>query len=261
MRRQAARQVRPRASVNGDLPDWDEPPPPGQPSTSTPPPKRTTTVETPGHQPPILLSFRERIITVSLMYIFGFVDARCPSDRSWPFNRSQGGTAGPSRSLEKRLGRLLVLAITYLAGLGTSDLWPQVSQDASDPYGFAIAYPFVHLVHSSDIARPGTTGHLRAADPFLLYQLGHDLTTRKFTLAEGAYGREGELSVPLYVMSPLGVATPPPSRFARDHAASCGSCHSTPAREPGAGQTISSTAGMGRNTPHFYGAGLVEMIA
>ncbi|HXO40260.1 MAG TPA: di-heme oxidoredictase family protein [Thermoanaerobaculia bacterium] len=154
-----------------------------------------------------------------------------------------------------------MLAITYLAGLGTSDLWPQVSQDASDPYGFAIAYPFVHLVHSSDIARPGTTGHLRAADPFLLYQLGHDLTTRKFTLAEGAYGREGELSVPLYVMSPLGVATPPPSRFARDHAASCGSCHSTPAREPGAGQTISSTAGMGRNTPHFYGAGLVEMIA
>jgi hypothetical protein len=52
-----------------------------------------------------------------------------------------------------------------------------------------------------------------------------------------------------------------PSRFARDHANSCGMCHSVPYREAGAGQTIASTSSAGRNTPHFYGAGLVEMLA
>jgi hypothetical protein len=31
-------------------------------------------------------------------------------------------------------------------------------------------------------------------------------------------------------------------------------------REPGAGQTIASTGGFGRNTTHFFGAGLVEML-
>jgi hypothetical protein len=69
------------------------------------------------------------------------------------------------------------------------------------------------------------------------------------------------LSVPLYVGAEVTQANHGIDvRFARDHTNSCGMCHSMPFREPGSGQTISSTGSMGRNTPHFYGAGLVEMI-
>lgn len=134
----------------------------------------------------------------------------------------------------------------------------QVPVDSHDPNGLALTGRLLHLVHSTDETAPGTTAHLRVKDPWLLYQLGRELTQRKFVGEEGVYGRAGELSVPMYV----GPGAEPGSvaRFARDHAASCGSCHSIPYREPGGGQTIASTGGAGRNSPHFYGAGLVEMI-
>jgi hypothetical protein len=138
----------------------------------------------------------------------------------------------------------------------------QVAENARDPFGIAIPYPLVHLVHSTDATKAGTTAYLRARDPYLLYQLGRDLVNRQFELRHGVLGRSGELTVPLYV----GVARNVQSvhggspRFARDHAVSCGMCHSSVYREPSAGQTIGSTGGLGRNTSHFYGAGLLEMI-
>lgn len=148
-----------------------------------------------------------------------------------------------------------------VAHLGTTWVRSQVAQSDTDPNGVAIPYPFVHLVHSADSSLAGATAWLRANDPFLLYQLGRDLTHRNYSRRDGAIDRPGELNVALYV-GDRDAATLAPSavRFARDHAASCGSCHSMPPREPGAGQTIPSTGSMGRNTPHFYGAGLIEMI-
>ncbi len=140
--------------------------------------------------------------------------------------------------------------------LGSAWLPSQVMQSDTDPNGVSIPYPFVHLVHSMDASLVGATGWLRTNDPFLFYQLGRDLTNRIYLLREGALDRPGEMNVPLYI-GERGTAA---VRFARDHAASCGFCHSMPPREPGAGQTIPSTGSMGRNTPHFYGAGLVEMI-
>lgn len=157
-----------------------------------------------------------------------------------------------------RVRPLLVLAM--VAAFFT-DAQPQLPEDARDPNGIAIPYPLVHLVHTTDVRKEGGTAYLRAYDPYLFYQLGRDLVQRKFTHKEGAYGRPGELSVPLYASVPLGNADPQANaRFARDNASSCGFCHSIPSREPGAGQTIASTGGRGRNTPHFYGAGLIEML-
>jgi hypothetical protein len=46
----------------------------------------------------------------------------------------------------------------------------------------------------------------------------------------------------------------------RGHASSCGACHNVPYRDAGAGMTIPKNGGSGRNTPHVFGGGLVEMI-
>ncbi len=136
----------------------------------------------------------------------------------------------------------------------------QVAESDNDPTGISIPYPLVHLVHGAGAAQPGTTGQLQDEDPFLLYQLGKDLLNRQFRPSHGVYGRSGEHSVPLYVDRPEVVTHGGSSRFTRDHTASCGFCHSTPYREPGAGQSIGSTGGEGRSTPHFFGAGLIEML-
>src|SRR2546421_923042 len=48
--------------------------------------------------------------------------------------------------------------------------------------------------------------------------------------------------------------------MARSHTNPCGACHNVPYRDAGAGMTIAKNGGTGRNTPHLFGAGLVEMI-
>ena len=42
--------------------------------------------------------------------------------------------------------------------------------------------------------------------------------------------------------------------------ASCTLCHNVPFRDAGAGATIFKNGGTGRNTPHLFGAGLLEML-
>ncbi len=138
--------------------------------------------------------------------------------------------------------------------------WAQIAETPNDATGISIPYPLIHLVHSRDANPPGTTGYFSRRDPFLFYQLGRDLLNRQYQLSHGVYGRPGELSIPLYVNDPEGPQHGALARIARDHASSCGFCHSIPYREPGGGQTIGSTGAVGRNSSHFYGAGLVEMI-
>jgi hypothetical protein len=48
--------------------------------------------------------------------------------------------------------------------------------------------------------------------------------------------------------------------MSRGHVNSCAICHNTPYRDGGAGANIAKNGGEGRNTPHMFGAGLVEMI-
>ncbi len=137
----------------------------------------------------------------------------------------------------------------------------QIPESDNDPRGLSIPYPFVHLAHSDDSELAGTSANLRAHDPFLFYQLGRDLVQRQFRLNHGVRGKVGLLNIPLYIGTEVeGSKHGVDARFAREHTNSCGSCHSIPFREPGGGQTIASTGGNGRNTPHFYGAGLIEMI-
>jgi Di-haem oxidoreductase, putative peroxidase len=160
-----------------------------------------------------------------------------------------------------RRGRLLRSATAAAFALAAAVMGAQVWENANDPTGILIPYRLIHLVHGRDLAQAGTSGELRSRDPFLFFQLGRDLLHRQYTLAHGIYGRAGSLDVPLYVSgSQPATVHGAPARFARDHSASCGMCHSSVFREPSAGQTIGSTGGMGRNTPHFYGAGLMEML-
>lgn len=165
---------------------------------------------------------------------------------------------GPRRGGGGRALRIVVAACA-LHGLlpGSAAGLPQLPTDPVDPTGTAVPYPRIHLRSDPRPDLPGTTGHLRAHDPFLLYQLGRHLVHRQFRPEEGAYGRAGAMDAPLYGTPS---APPGPARFATDHANACGLCHSAPYGEPGGGQTIGSTSSRGRNTPHFFGAGLVEMI-
>lgn len=153
------------------------------------------------------------------------------------------------------------VAACFLALAAAYPAKGQVAENPKDPTGISIPHQRIRLVHSTDIAQEGTSGHLKSRDPFLFYQTGRDLLHRQFQLEHGIYGNPSSLSVPLYVGLPEGTPVHGRSaRFAREHTSSCGMCHSSLYREPSAGQTIASTGGQGRNTSHFYGAGLVEMI-
>src|SRR2546421_647631 len=95
--------------------------------------------------------------------------------------------------------------------------------------------------------------YLQQADRWLGYQWGRSLTQRNFRERDGVYGQAGKLDG---ILLTDGV-TP---MMDRGHVSSCGACHNVPYRDAGAGMTIAKNGGSGRNTPHAFGAGLLEMI-
>jgi hypothetical protein len=95
--------------------------------------------------------------------------------------------------------------------------------------------------------------YLQQVDPWLGYQWGRSLTQRNFRERDGVYGDAGKLDG---IMLPDGVS----KMMDRGHASSCGACHNVPYRDAGAGMTIPKNGGSGRNTPHMFGGGLMEMI-
>jgi hypothetical protein len=131
-----------------------------------------------------------------------------------------------------------------------------LSQDIG---GSEASHPFRNLVQGDEMT-PGSTRYMRARDRFRLFQLGRDLIQRNFTRRDGAMARPGELTIPLYVNESTQSDGINAYRMRRDHASSCGFCHSNPPGQPGSGTIILSTGPNGRKTPHFFGAGLVEMI-
>jgi hypothetical protein len=106
-------------------------------------------------------------------------------------------------------------------------------------------------VHSDDPSARGTTAWLFAHDPSAAYAAGRELFTREFTDAEGVFGHP--IARPLL---PDGRTPMVPGA----RAASCAACHNSPFGDAGAGPTIAKNGPSGRNTPHLFGAGLVEMI-
>ncbi|MHC5010851.1 MAG: di-heme oxidoredictase family protein [Planctomycetota bacterium] len=123
-----------------------------------------------------------------------------------------------------------------------------------DLSGRSVKTPRVRAVHASDPAWEGATAYLLRTDPWLGYARGRELFLREFSTADGVYGEAGRLDGRALDDG----ATKPMSR---DHANSCALCHNTPWRDAGAGATIAKNAGRGRNTPHLFGAGLLEMLA
>jgi hypothetical protein len=123
-----------------------------------------------------------------------------------------------------------------------------------DLSGLSIKNPRVRVVHTTDPAREGGSMYLQQVDPWLGYQWGRSLFQRNFRARDGVFGDEnGKLDG---IILPDGAS----KMMDRNHTSSCGACHNVPYRDAGAGMTIPKNGGSGRNTPHMFGAGLVEMI-
>jgi Di-haem oxidoreductase, putative peroxidase len=123
-----------------------------------------------------------------------------------------------------------------------------------DLTGLSIKTPRIRVVHTTDPRFEGGSMYLQQADPWLGYQWGRNLTQREFRERDGVYGGgAGGLGGML-----LGDGFT--RMMSQGHANSCALCHNTPYRDAGAGATIPKNGGEGRNTPHMFGAGLVEMV-
>ncbi|MBI1830760.1 MAG: hypothetical protein HYR84_04835 [Planctomycetes bacterium] len=122
-----------------------------------------------------------------------------------------------------------------------------------DLAGLSIKTPRVRVVHTTSPWDEGGSMYLQEVDPWLGYMWGKNLTQRNFRERDGVYGDSGKIEG---VLLPDGAT----KMMDRSHTNSCGSCHNTPYRDAGAGMTIAKNGATGRNTPHIYGGGLVEMI-
>lgn len=122
-----------------------------------------------------------------------------------------------------------------------------------DLSGLSIKNARVRVVHTTDAKLAGGSMYLQEVDPFLGYQLGRSLFQRSFRERDGVYGDAGKLDG---LLLPDGATR----MMDRGHASSCGACHNVPYRDAGAGMTIAKNGGSGRNSPHLFGGGLIEMI-
>src|SRR5205085_6550865 len=85
------------------------------------------------------------------------------------------------------------------------------------------------------------------------YMWGKNLTQRNWRERDGVYGDAGKIDG-------LMLADGASKMMDRAHTNSCGACHNVPYRDAGAGMTIAKNGGTGRNSPHLFGGGLIEMI-
>src|SRR5262245_9775400 len=122
-----------------------------------------------------------------------------------------------------------------------------------DLSGLSIKNPRVRVVHTTDPRFEGGSMYLQQVDPWLGYMWGKSLFQRNFRERDGVYGDTGKIEG---ILLPDGVS----KMMDRSHTNSCGACHNVPYRDAGAGMTIAKNGGTGRNTPHMFGGGLVEMI-
>lgn len=146
-----------------------------------------------------------------------------------------------SRRADRHLSmpRLALLAALLLL---PATAWSQLSVRPDDPLGVSIREQRVRVIHSDSPEVPGTSMHLQQFDPWLAYQRGRSYFFREWGTEDGVFH-----ALP---MRPQASAT-----------TSCGMCHNLPFGGVGAGGNVSAPVGLGRNTPHFYGAGLLETLA
>jgi hypothetical protein len=122
-----------------------------------------------------------------------------------------------------------------------------------DLSGLSIKSPRIRIVHTTDPWQEGGSMYLQEVDPWLGWMWGKNLTQRSFRERDGVYGDNGKIEG---IMLPDGAS----KMMDRSHTNSCGTCHNVPYRDGGAGLTMSKNGGTGRNTPHMFGLGPVEML-
>lgn len=155
----------------------------------------------------------------------------------------------------------LVMAIALSScGLALAQQNYRPGNAGSDPIefprdlsGYSVRSPRIRLIHTEEPQLPGGSMYLQQVDPWLGYLWGRELLQREFTPDQGVFG---EPSKPDGVLLPDGAT----HMTNRDHVSSCLACHNNPYRDAGAGITIPKNGGTGRNTPHLFGAGLLEML-
>jgi hypothetical protein len=142
-----------------------------------------------------------------------------------------------------------------LAGSGRPDV---------DVSGRSVKPPRVRAIHSDSNVDRGSTAWLIDRDPFLAYQLGRNLHFREFRTRDGVF-RAAQGSSSPFDDGVGNLAGPMPdgttSKITANNQVSCAACHNLPPGNPGGGTNFSKDSGLGRNAPHYYGAGLVEMLA
>jgi hypothetical protein len=157
---------------------------------------------------------------------------------------------------------LLALALLTSPALGLDASWSpeRPGNSESDPIerpkdlsGRSIKCPRVRAAHSDATADEGATAYLLKVDPWLGYQRGRELFLREFSQEDGVFGESGRMAGRVLEDQATHITT-------RDQVASCALCHNVPFRDAGAGATIFKNGGTGRNTPHLFGAGLIEML-
>lgn len=125
---------------------------------------------------------------------------------------------------------------------------------AVDCSGRSIKDPRVRAVHTTDATLAGGTAYLFDRDPFLAYQIGRNLNFLEFTKKMGIFDAQvGNLSGPM----PDGTT----AKITANNHTSCLGCHNIPTGNPGGGTNFSKDSGFGRNAPHYYGSGIMEMLA
>ncbi len=123
-----------------------------------------------------------------------------------------------------------------------------------DVSGRSIKNKRVRAIHSADASEEGGTAYFLQQDPYLAYQLGRNLNFREFRRRDGVFdARISNLGGPM----PDGTT----AKITAQNQVSCSGCHNLPQGNPGGGVTFHKDSGKGRNTPHYFGAGLTEMLA
>ncbi len=122
-----------------------------------------------------------------------------------------------------------------------------------DLTGLSIKNPRIRVIHTKDANLRGGSLWLQEKDPWLGYLWGRSLFQREFRQQDGVYSDAGQHDGPLLPDGATHMQT-------RSHVNSCAACHTTPYRDAGAGGTIAKNGGTGRNTPHLFGGGVIEML-
>lgn len=125
---------------------------------------------------------------------------------------------------------------------------------AVDISGRSVKNPRVRAVHSDDPNDLGSTAYFIQRDPFLAYQLGRNLNFREFRNRDGVFS---EKTSTLAGKNPDGIT----AKITAENHTSCAGCHNFQSINPGGGPSFHKDSGYGRNTPHYYGGGIVEMLA